>query len=86
MLVCLVVPHLRIHPSRPKVRILAWTRSPPMSRYDQFPMYSLALDFRVFFERAVQNLSRYHKYGIGESLPQGLWELITRQESVAALR
>ncbi len=39
-----------------------------MARYEHLPIYKKAFDLNVYFEKAVRNFSRYHKYTIGSEL------------------
>lgn len=48
-----------------------------MARYDQLPIYRLALELTVFLEKTVRHFSRYHKYSIGERLRQTSWDVVT---------
>jgi hypothetical protein len=48
-----------------------------MAKYDQLPIYRLALELTVFLEKTVRNFSRYQKYSIGERLRQTSWDVIT---------
>ncbi|PCJ84851.1 MAG: hypothetical protein COA54_12635 [Thiotrichaceae bacterium] len=39
-----------------------------MARYEHLPIYKLALDVAVHFEKVVAGFSRYHKYTLGSEL------------------
>ena len=48
-----------------------------MAKYQQLPIYRLALELVVFLEDTVRGFSRYHKYSIGERLRQTSWDVVT---------
>ena len=48
-----------------------------MAQYEHLPIYKKAYDLTIYFEKIVQNFSRYHKYQVGAEL---------RQQSRAVLR
>ena len=48
-----------------------------MAKYQQLPIYRLALELVVFLEDTVRGFSRYHKYSIGERLRQSSWDVVT---------
>lgn len=39
-----------------------------MAFYEHLPIYKKAVDLTVWFEKAVRNFSRYHKYTLGTEL------------------
>jgi hypothetical protein len=39
-----------------------------MARYEHLSIYKQAMDLAIYFEKAVRNFSRYHKYNLGAEM------------------
>ncbi len=42
-----------------------------MARYEHLPIYKKAMDPTIYCEKIVRNLSRYHKYTLGDDIGPG---------------